>query len=176
MLIQFAALPFRFHGEKGLQILLITSRDTRRWVIPRGNPMPRLKGHETAAREAYEEAGLEGQLLELPIGHYLYDKSRQHDDRDVRRLRHSPEPAADLDSRHPFDHPVEDDDVRRRLPRDEQGILAVGRRLDLEFLAAKVEGQKLDQRRVVLDEQDPCLIRQCRLPRVRSGPAPWGAR
>ena len=80
MLVQFAALPFRFDPEKGLQILLITSRETRRWVIPKGNPIPRLKGHETAAREAYEEAGIDGQLLELPIGHYHYEKNRRSGD------------------------------------------------------------------------------------------------
>lgn len=77
MIVQFASLPFRFDGEKGLQILLITSRESGRWVIPKGNPMPRLKGHETAANEAYEEAGLEGHLLETPIGHYQYEKSRR---------------------------------------------------------------------------------------------------
>ena len=76
MLVQFAALPFRFDPEKGLQVLVITSRDTRRWVIPKGNPMPRLKGFETAANEAYEEAGIEGELLETPIGHYHYEKGR----------------------------------------------------------------------------------------------------
>ena len=77
MIVQFAALPFRIDKEKGLQILLITSRDTGRWVIPKGNPMPRLKGHETAAQEAYEEAGIEGELLERPIGHYQYEKIRK---------------------------------------------------------------------------------------------------
>ena len=77
MLVQFAALPFRVDPEKGLQILLITSRDTRRWVIPKGNPMARLKGHETAATEAFEEAGIEGRMLEVPIGHYQYEKNRR---------------------------------------------------------------------------------------------------
>ncbi len=74
MLVQFAALPFRIDPEKGLQILLITSRETRRWVIPKGNPIARLTGHEAAANEAFEEAGIEGELLEWPIGHYHYDK------------------------------------------------------------------------------------------------------
>nr|WP_243450930.1 DUF47 family protein [Sphingosinicella sp. CPCC 101087] len=73
---QFGALPWRMDPEKGLQILLITSRDTGRWVIPRGNPMSRLKGHETAAREAHEEAGLDGTILPTPIGRYRYEKRR----------------------------------------------------------------------------------------------------
>ncbi|MGZ8282558.1 MAG: DUF47 family protein [Allosphingosinicella sp.] len=77
MITQFGALAFREDHEKGLQILLVTSRDTGRWVIPRGNPMPRLRGHETAEHEAYEEAGIEGELSEAPIGHYSYDKKRR---------------------------------------------------------------------------------------------------
>ena len=76
MLIQFGALPWRIDPDKGLQILLITSRDTGRWVIPRGNPMARLKGHETAAREAHEEAGLDGPISPTPVGRYGYDKRR----------------------------------------------------------------------------------------------------
>ena len=66
--------------DKGLQILLITSRDTGRWVIPRGNPMMRLKGHETAAREAHEEAGLDGIISSTPIGRYAYEKRRPSGD------------------------------------------------------------------------------------------------
>ena len=80
MITQFGALPWRIDPEKGLQILLITSRDTGRWVIPRGNPMTRLKGHETAAREAHEEAGLDGIVSPSPIGRYAYEKRRQAGD------------------------------------------------------------------------------------------------
>jgi 8-oxo-dGTP pyrophosphatase MutT (NUDIX family) len=76
LITQFGALPWRIDPEKGLQILLITSRDTGRWVIPRGNPMPRLAGHETAAREAHEEAGLDGIVSPDPIGRYRYEKRR----------------------------------------------------------------------------------------------------
>jgi uncharacterized protein len=80
LIVQFAALPFRIHPEKGLQVLVITSRDTRRWVIPKGNPMPRLRGHETAAQEAYEEAGIEGEVLDRPLGHYNFEKLRRSGD------------------------------------------------------------------------------------------------
>ena len=76
MISQYAALPYRIDPEKGLQVLLITSRDTARWVIPKGNPVPRLSGHETAAAEAYEEAGVEGDMSDAPIGRYSYDKRR----------------------------------------------------------------------------------------------------
>lgn len=57
--------------EKPL-ILLVTSRDTGRWVIPKGWPAKRLKRHEAAAREAMEEAGVAGKVANKPIGNYHY--------------------------------------------------------------------------------------------------------
>ena len=57
--LQVAALCWRRSG-KGLRVLLITSRDTGRWVIPKGWPMRQRTEAEAAAREAYEEAGVRG--------------------------------------------------------------------------------------------------------------------
>ena len=71
--IQYAALPFRIENRQ-VQVLLITSRSTRRWVIPKGWPIDRLKPHEAAAVEAAEEAGIVGEILERPIGSYHYLK------------------------------------------------------------------------------------------------------
>lgn len=63
------------NGEDGeLEILLITSRETRRWVIPKGWPIPGKSGPQTAAVEAYEEAGIRGYPLQQSIGSYRYDK------------------------------------------------------------------------------------------------------
>jgi uncharacterized protein len=76
MISQFGVLPYREDSEKGLQILLVTSRDTGRWVIPRGNKVPRLQGHETALHEAWEEAGVEGAISAAPIGRFAYGKKR----------------------------------------------------------------------------------------------------
>jgi predicted phosphate transport protein (TIGR00153 family) len=76
MISQFGVLPYRDDPEKGLQILLVTSRDTGRWVIPRGNKVPRLQGHETALHEAWEEAGVEGEISAAPIGRFSYGKKR----------------------------------------------------------------------------------------------------
>ncbi len=59
--IQYAALPYRQMGRR-LEILLITSRETRRWVIPKGWPMNGLTPQEAAATEAVEEAGIEGEI------------------------------------------------------------------------------------------------------------------
>lgn len=77
MITQYGALPYRIDPEKELRILLITSRDTGRWVIPKGNPVAGLAGAETAAREAYEEAGIEGEVSPEPIGGFGYDKRRR---------------------------------------------------------------------------------------------------
>jgi len=54
--------------------MLITSRGTRRWVIPKGWPIRGLKPHRAAEREAYEEAGLKGRIEKIAIGTYAYEK------------------------------------------------------------------------------------------------------
>jgi len=54
--------------------MLITSRETRRWVIPKGWPMRGLKPHRAAEREAYEEAGLKGHIGKVAVGTYAYEK------------------------------------------------------------------------------------------------------
>jgi 8-oxo-dGTP pyrophosphatase MutT (NUDIX family) len=69
---QYAALPWRINA--GLEVMLISSRDTNRWVIPKGWPIPDLMPHESAAREAFEEAGIEGGIGTSPIGRYSYAK------------------------------------------------------------------------------------------------------
>ena len=71
---QFAALPWRREADGSIKVLLITSRETRRWVIPKGWPMPDRTPAEAAAQEAYEEAGLFGAPCGKPIGTYAYDK------------------------------------------------------------------------------------------------------
>jgi 8-oxo-dGTP pyrophosphatase MutT (NUDIX family) len=70
---QVAALPWRRVGAE-LEILLITSRETRRWVIPKGW---RKKGEPATiavAREALEETGVGGRVEEQPLGRYRYQK------------------------------------------------------------------------------------------------------
>lgn len=71
---QVGALPFRIGRDGTPKVLLVTSRESRRWVIPKGWPMKGRKPFEAAAREAYEEAGLRGVIGKRPIGHYLYQK------------------------------------------------------------------------------------------------------
>ncbi|HEX8644245.1 MAG TPA: DUF47 family protein [Allosphingosinicella sp.] len=74
---QYGVVAWKEGPDGAPLILLITSRETRRWVVPRGNPMPGRTGAESAAEEAWEEAGLRGPLSALPIGSYRYDKVRR---------------------------------------------------------------------------------------------------
>jgi 8-oxo-dGTP pyrophosphatase MutT (NUDIX family) len=75
-----AALPWRAApgqaetAGQGLEILLVSSRETRRWVIPKGWPMKGKADHQAAAQEAYEEAGLDGRIVDRSIGDYPYLK------------------------------------------------------------------------------------------------------
>lgn len=72
---QIAALPVRRQGET-LEVCLVTTRDTRRWTIPKGWPMKGKKDWTAARIEAAEEAGLAGKVARRPIGSYLYFKRR----------------------------------------------------------------------------------------------------
>jgi 8-oxo-dGTP pyrophosphatase MutT (NUDIX family) len=78
--IQYAALPYRLVGRR-VEVLLITSRETRRWVIPKGWPMDGKAPCEAAAAEAQEEAGLIGQVEPRPVGSYQYQKAIKDDRR-----------------------------------------------------------------------------------------------
>jgi 8-oxo-dGTP pyrophosphatase MutT (NUDIX family) len=70
---QYAALPWR-RTKAGIEILLITSRETRRWVIPKGWPMITLAAPDAAAQEAFEEAGVRGEIDPTPLGAFRYRK------------------------------------------------------------------------------------------------------
>jgi 8-oxo-dGTP pyrophosphatase MutT (NUDIX family) len=74
---QCAVIPVR-RKRHGKQILLLTSRETGRWIIPKGWPMRHRSPAEAALREAYEEAGLKGEVVEPAIGRYTYRKIGKH--------------------------------------------------------------------------------------------------
>ncbi|MGE5565043.1 MAG: NUDIX hydrolase [Parcubacteria group bacterium] len=82
--VQYGALPWRI-ADGELQVLLITTRRTRRWMIPKGWPMDDRAPHEAAAQEAWEEAGLRGAVGAEPVGAFHYDKVRKSGE--VKRLR-----------------------------------------------------------------------------------------
>lgn len=70
---QVAALCWRWKGSLP-EVLLVTSRETKRWIIPKGWPMADRKDHAAAKREALEEAGVDGEIGREPIGQYSYEK------------------------------------------------------------------------------------------------------
>jgi len=69
--MQVAALCLR---ETTGEVLLVTSRGTGRWIVPKGWPMKGLKDRDAAAREAFEEAGVTGRISREPAGRYTYWK------------------------------------------------------------------------------------------------------
>jgi 8-oxo-dGTP pyrophosphatase MutT (NUDIX family) len=54
--------------------MLVTSRETRRWIIPKGWPIKGKSPHRSAAREAFEEAGVLGTVGRQPVGSFSYEK------------------------------------------------------------------------------------------------------
>ena len=71
---QVAALPYRIDPAGKLEILLVTSRDTGRWVLPKGWPMKGRRMRQAAQIEAFEEAGVVGKTGKSALGTYTYDK------------------------------------------------------------------------------------------------------
>ncbi|MCH1556279.1 MAG: NUDIX hydrolase [Pseudomonadales bacterium] len=61
-----------------VQILLVTSRGTKRWIVPKGWPEDGLTPAEVAAKEADEEAGVTGKVKQRPIGVYSYKKHMEN--------------------------------------------------------------------------------------------------
>jgi len=70
---QSAVIPYR-EGQDKLEVLLISSRKKKRWVIPKGVKEPELSPQASAAKEALEEAGIQGEVSMRPIGSYQYEK------------------------------------------------------------------------------------------------------
>jgi 8-oxo-dGTP pyrophosphatase MutT (NUDIX family) len=72
--VQYAALPYRSRGTSRTEVMLVTSRGTRRWIIPKGWPQKGRAPHRSAAREAFEEAGVVGVVDRRPVGSFAYQK------------------------------------------------------------------------------------------------------
>jgi 8-oxo-dGTP pyrophosphatase MutT (NUDIX family) len=74
ILNQAGVIAYRILDGK-VQVLLVTSRDTRRWIIPKGNINGRSTPSKAAEKEAYEEAGVRGTITSpIPLGIYTYSK------------------------------------------------------------------------------------------------------
>jgi 8-oxo-dGTP pyrophosphatase MutT (NUDIX family) len=72
--VQYGVLPYRFTETNSLEVLLVTTRQTRRWIVPKGWPIKGLKPPKSAAREAYEEAAIRGTVVTKSIGVFSYEK------------------------------------------------------------------------------------------------------
>lgn len=72
--VQYGTLPYRFTETNSLGVLLVTTRRTRRWIVPKGWPIKGLNPPQSAAREAYEEAGIRGTVGAKSIGVFPYEK------------------------------------------------------------------------------------------------------
>ena len=73
--VQYGALPYRLRtGSRRPQFMLITSRETQRWVIPKGWPKKGKSARQSAAREAFEEAGVIGRVSRRAVGSFSYEK------------------------------------------------------------------------------------------------------
>lgn len=71
---QVAAIPFRLDTRGDIEVMLVTSRTTRRFIVPKGWPMKGKSGRKAATIEAQEEAGVLGKTLKQPAGTYSYWK------------------------------------------------------------------------------------------------------
>jgi 8-oxo-dGTP pyrophosphatase MutT (NUDIX family) len=72
---QFAALCYRVVKKK-VKVLVISSRGTGRWIVPKGWPMDGKTPADAALQEAWEEAGVIGKVVSAPLGLYSYQKVR----------------------------------------------------------------------------------------------------
>jgi 8-oxo-dGTP pyrophosphatase MutT (NUDIX family) len=81
--VQYGALPYRFTPDAALEILVVTTRQTRRWIIPKGWPIKGLRPPKAAAREAFEEAGVTGRIGVRTVGKFAYDKALEDGGRSV---------------------------------------------------------------------------------------------
>ncbi len=81
--LQSGALPYRVAADGSVRVLLVESRRRKRWTIPKGTAVPHLTLAENAAKEAFEEAGVIGEVAPKAAGMYRAIKQRPLGDRVV---------------------------------------------------------------------------------------------
>ncbi|WKL33782.1 NUDIX domain-containing protein (plasmid) [Sinorhizobium meliloti] len=72
---QIGAICYRVNEMGAVEVLLITTRASGRWTIPKGWPIKNLKPHQAAEREAWEEAGVAGKAKKRALGYFTYLKN-----------------------------------------------------------------------------------------------------
>jgi len=125
---QSAVIPFRIKKRK-IEVLLITSISSGKWIFPKGIIEEDLTAQESAAKEALEEAGVEGEVLDILIGEYSYKKWGG-----TCHVRVFP-----LRVEKVYDQWVESEDRERRWTSLGKSINLVSKR-DLKTLIKKFEG------------------------------------
>ena len=73
---QSAVVPYRIH-EGQIQVLLITTRNKGRWIVPKGWIEDNLSAHRSAKKEALEEAGVKGKISSVSLGCYRHGRSKK---------------------------------------------------------------------------------------------------
>jgi len=101
--MQVAALCYRMNGED-LEICMVTSRRSKRWILPKGWPMHKQTPAQAAATEAWEEAGVTGTAIDHCLGAYSY----------VKPLSRNPTPVIVMV------YPIEVDTVANKWPEKKQ--------------------------------------------------------
>lgn len=134
---QVAALPF-VGGKSGYELVLITSRNDGRWLIPKGWPEDGESLEAGAAREAREEAGIVGDIHGDPVGSYVYMKLLASGDRIRSEVSVFPLLVRSLQSNWPERASRE----RRRVPLA-KAIRRVGDK-DLARLLRELNGKRAD--------------------------------
>ncbi|MCP5374376.1 MAG: NUDIX hydrolase [Hyphomicrobiales bacterium] len=128
---QSAALPYR-RTKGGCEVLLITSRTNRRWIIPKGLIEPNMTAPQSAALEAFEEAGVRGKMCDACLGTYGVEKYGTQGTVEVYAMRVTEE----LDK-----WPEQADRQRQWLPI-EQAITTAGDEGVAEILRGFAAGKK----------------------------------
>ena len=83
---QYGVLPWRKDKRGHLQVLLITSRGGGRWIVPKGWPVKGRAPYLSAALEAFEEAGVIGEVVSQPLASYRYAKDDEDGTKLLRRV------------------------------------------------------------------------------------------
>ena len=74
--LQVGALPYRRHEDGSIEVMLVTTRSSGRWIVPKGWPMEGKTPVQAAEQEAYEEAGVRGHTSSVEIGRFPHEKSQ----------------------------------------------------------------------------------------------------
>lgn len=72
LLQRYGAVPWRRDQRGRVRVLLVTSRGRGRWIVPTGWPMKDKPSYLSAAMEAFDEAGVIGDILTYPLAGYRY--------------------------------------------------------------------------------------------------------